>query len=97
MAGERRSLYAILGELALTSPKLVLMRGRDYFRIEDLWRWARKDWAVAGPAGHQALSDPIYWTGTDGHGKLLLKGISPSGGEFVTFVEAGSEVPTSVV
>jgi hypothetical protein len=94
---DRRSLYAILGDLALTSPMLVLMRNREYFRIEDLWRLARKDWKKTGPLFQDALSAPIYWTETDDDGKLLLKGVTQKGDEFVSFVEAGSDIPTDPV
>lgn len=87
-----RSLYTILGELAMVSPKLVLMRGRQYFRIEDLWRWARHDLKMADPHDRASLSEAIYWTESDEHGKLLLKGITRTGGEFVAFVEPGSDI-----
>lgn len=90
-----RSLYVILGELAMASPKLVLMQGRGYFRIEDLWRRARKD--LAGSKEHRALSEPIYWTEHDDRGKLILKGLTKKGDEFVAFVEPGSDVQTSEV
>lgn len=91
-----RSLYVILGELAFQHPKLVLMRGRNYFRIEDLWRWARKDLKSGDPAARKALEDPIYWIARDPGGKLLLKGARPDGGEFVAYVEPGSELQTTV-
>lgn len=93
----KRSLYVILGELALTSPSLVLMQGRKYFRIEDLWKDARQDWAAPDPKGRKALSEAIYWTEIDGHGKLLLKGVTKKGDEFVAFVEPGSDIQTSPV
>ena len=93
----KQSLYALLGDLAMTSPRLVLMQGRKYFRIEDLWKDARRDWVAPDPDGRKALSESIYWTERDGHGKLLLKGITPKGGEFVAFVEPGSDVQTSPV
>jgi hypothetical protein len=94
---ERRSLYVILGELAMASPKLVLMQGRGYFRIEDLWRWARRDWTGADSKDLAALSESIYWTETDTHGKLLLKGITQKGDEFVAFVEPGSDIQAPLV
>lgn len=97
MTSGRRTLYSILGELAMASPKLVLMQGRNYFRIEDLWRWARHDWAMADSKEKAELSNAIYWTETDGHGKLLLKGITRKGDSFVAFVEPGSDIQTSPV
>lgn len=97
MMPTKRSLYALLGELAMASPKLVLMQGRKYFRIEDLWKHARHDWAAPDPGARKALSEAIYWTETDGHGKLLLKGITQKGDEFVAFAEPGSDIQTSPV
>lgn len=93
----KRSLYVLLGELAMARPKIVLMQGRKYFRIEDLWKDARQDWAAPDPRARQALSEAIYWTESDGHGKLLLKGFTLKGGEFVAFVEPGSDVQTSPI
>lgn len=95
--GSRRSLYALLGELAISSPKLVLMQERKYFRIEDLWRWARKDFLKGGPKDREALSESIYWTEYDVRGKLLLKGVTQKGDEFVAFVEPGSDIQTSPI
>lgn len=92
-----QSLYAILGDLAMVSPKLVLMQGRKYFRIEDLWSHARKDLKAGNPKDRAALSEAIYWTTTDEHGKLLLKGVTPKGGEFVAFVEPGSDIPAPAI
>lgn len=97
MTQPRRSLYAILGELVLAAPKLVLMQGVEYFRIEDLWRWARKDFMKGDPKEQAALSESIYWTERDVRGKLLLKGINQKGDEFVAFVEPGSDIQTSPV
>jgi len=96
MSGSRRNLFDLLGELAATTPKLVLMRGEAYYRIEDLWRFARKDWNRGDSEARAALSEMIYWTEVDGRGKLLLKGITPKGDEFVSFVEPGSEVQTTI-
>jgi hypothetical protein len=87
----KRSLYALLGELAMARPKLVLMQGRKYFRIEDLWRWARRDWAVSDSKERAALSETIYWIEEDKYGKLLLKGAAKNSKEFLTFVEPGSD------
>ena len=97
MSQSRRSLYAILGELALAAPKLVLMQGAEYFRIEDLWRLARKDLLKGDPKEQAALSESIYWTERDVRGKLLLKGVTQKGDEFVAFVEPGSDIQTSPI
>ena len=93
---EKRPLLVLLGELALGHPKLVLMRGQGYYRIEDLLRWARKDAKSGPPEDRKALADPIYWHTKDERGKLLVKGTDARGGEFVAFVEPGSDIQTSV-
>ena len=93
----KQSLYTILGQLSISSPKLVLMQGSKYFRIEDIWRWARKDFLKGTDRDRALLSEPIYWTEYDVRGKLLLKGINRNGEELVAFVEPGSDVQTSPV
>ncbi len=93
----RQSLYSLLDQLAISNPKIVLMQGRKYFRIEDLIRWARKDFQKGTSKDRALLSEPIYWTEYDVHGKLLLKGITRNGDELVAFVEPGSDVQTSEI
>lgn len=89
------SLFQVLTELAITHPKLVLMRGLDYDRIEDLLRWARRDLASGTPMNKRALSDPVYWHSQDAHGKILIKRIEGDR-EFVAYVEPGSDVETDL-
>jgi len=93
----KQSLHAILGQLSISNPKLVLMQGFDYFRIEDLLRWARKDLLKGTAKERAALSESMYWTEYDVRGKLLLKGANQKGDEFVAFVEPGSDVQTTPV
>ena len=93
----RQSLHEILNQLAISNPKLVLMQGRKYFRIEDLIRWARKDMLKGTSRDRALLSEPIYWTEYDVHGKLLLKGVTRKGDELVAFAEPGSDVQTSPI
>jgi len=93
----RQSLYTILNQLAISNPKLVLMQGFKYFRIEDIWRWARNDFLKGTPKDRAALSESIYWTEYDVRGKLLLKGVTQKGDEFVAFVEPGSDIQTSPI
>lgn len=91
----RLPLPALLAHLALLYPKLVLTRGRAYFRIEDLAAQSRRD-SVSGSFEEKAvLSEPIYWYETGEHGKILVKGSKDSGGEFVALVEAGSDIKTA--
>lgn len=93
----RQSLYTILNQLAISNPKLVLMQGRQYFRIEDLIRWARKDFLKGTDQDRALLSEPIYWTEYDVRGKLLVKGITRKGDELVAFVEPGSDIQASPI
>lgn len=93
---EKAGLFVILGNLSITNPKLVLMRGLDYFRIEDLVRWARYDLRVGPPETQALLSEPIYWHTYDERGKILVKGIDQKGIEFVAYAEPGSDVRTDV-
>jgi len=92
---DKNSLFQILTELAITHPKLVLMRGRDYHRIEDLLRWARRDSISGTPRDKKALSDPVCWHTQDAHGKILIKRIEEDR-ESVTYVEPGSDVETDL-
>jgi hypothetical protein len=90
---DKVSLFQILTELAVTHPKLVLMRRRNYYRVEDLLRWARRDREVGTPRDMKALTDPAYWHTQDTHGKILIKRIEGDR-ELVAYVEPGSDVQT---
>jgi len=92
---ERYTLPVLLSELGGFHPKLVLMRGREYFRIEDLIRSSRRDAASGTEEQRKVLSEAIYWHMLDEGGKLIVKGISRGGDEFVAFVEPGSDTQTS--
>lgn len=70
-----RPLLTVFGDLAFIKPKLVLMRQYtiDYFRIEDLLRWARYDVKQGPPEIQMKLTDPAYWSDMDGDGKILIR------------------------
>lgn len=85
------TLPVLFAELALLHPKLVLMRGYQYFHIKDLVDHARRD-AARGVA---ILSEPNYWYTRDERGKIVVRGTIDQGGEFVGFVEAGSSIKTA--
>lgn len=89
------SLFQVLTELAITHPKLVLMRGRYYDRIEDLLKWARRDRTSGTSGDRKALSDPAYWHTQDAYGKILIKRIEGDR-ESVAYVEPGSDVKTDL-
>jgi hypothetical protein len=88
----RSSLFQILTELAITHPRLVLLRGREYYRIEDLLKWARRDLVSGHPDDQEALSSPIYWHTTDGKGKIVIR----KNDYVVAFVEPGSDTQTDL-
>lgn len=92
---DKIGLFQLLNELAITHPALVLMRGRRYYRIEDLLKWARKDRVSGTPEDKETLSRPAYWHTRDVHGKILIKTVG-EGHEFVAYVEPGSDVPTDL-
>ena len=92
---ERLPIPALLAHLALLYPKLVLMRGRQYFRIEDLSARSKRDATSGGTEAKSVLAEPIYWYETDPHGKIVVSGARDQGGTFVSFVEAGSDVKTA--
>lgn len=81
----KQSLFQILGDLAIHQKKLVLMQGRDYWRIEDLFAQVKAD-VKASERARQTLLDPIYTVETV-DGKVEIR--KAEGGRPV-FVEAGS-------
>lgn len=85
-----QSLIRILDDLAIHHPKLVLLQGRRYWRIEDLLAQAKRD-LVRSQRDREALSHPAYEE-RDLNGKVvILKGRLP------IFFEAGldpDELPT---
>lgn len=84
------SLFQVLTELAITYQKLVLMRGRQYYRIEDLLKWARRDKASGTQEDQKELSNPIYWHTTDDQGKIVIRKH-----DYIAFVEPGSDLQTN--
>lgn len=58
-----RSLLVVLLDLAAFHRGLVLMRGRDYWRIEDASSHARREAASGHPKTREFLNDPrFFWT-----------------------------------
>lgn len=84
MAGQ--SLLAILLHLASHRRKLVLMQGRRYWRVEDLFAQAQAD--AKSPKYRDAVLDPAY-TWREEKGKLAIyRGDKP------VFAEPGSDLIT---
>jgi hypothetical protein len=83
-----QSLFQILSDLASFQPKLVLMQGRSYWSIQDLYRQAREDMKDAGH--RKALSAELY-SRSEVDGKVI---VWKSG--LPVFVEPGSDLKTTV-
>ena len=72
---EPKSLFVLLGEIGVVRPYLVLQRGRRYWRIEDLLKFARKDLKSGDEQMKEALSYPAYVTHTDEIGKVSIRDV----------------------
>jgi hypothetical protein len=90
--GRPAPLPHVLQDLALVKRGLVLMRGSDYWRIEDAASRARRE-AASGPVETRAfLSDPrFYWT-KDQTGKVVVMEVLADA-EVPFSVEPGAIVP----
>ena len=91
MAGPRelQTLQAVLGTLALTQPKLVLVQGREYWRVEDALSEARRK-AKSGSASDQAEIKAVkFWFEPDEDGRVLLMRMA-KGSPQVLAAEVGS-------
>lgn len=86
-----KSLFHVLGEIALPHPKAVLMKGRDYWRIEHILSRARRDLKSGSPQDRAMLSAEEYWWETGPDGRIVVWWESPRGPRAV-FAEAGSDV-----
>ncbi len=89
-----KPLPVVLEDLALVYPRLVLIKGPEYFRIEDLVKHARKD-ASSGPArAKKVLAESRFWWEKDPAGKVIVIEMAPEGA--VPFlIEVGSQVMAS--
>lgn len=64
------SLLHTLSEVAVEKPSLVLMQGRDYWRIEELIAQARRD---EKKKGYEHLKfDAFSWSRTPGSNKIVV-------------------------
>lgn len=67
------------------------MRGRDYYRIEEAARQARRDAASGDPEARRILSEERYWWEEDQDGKVVLMEETGEGPRIFA-VEAGSKL-----
>lgn len=85
-----RTLFLVLGELAMMSPKLVLVKGSDYYRIEDLVKAARRLTSSAKPEAVLIHRTPQFSWDRDSRGKVVVRQEGPRGIRPV-YAEVGSE------
>lgn len=86
-----KSLFVVLGDLALTRPKLVLVKGDYYYRIEELLQGARRLVHSAKPEALLVHRTPQFGWDKDGRGKIVIWQEGPRGRRPV-YAEVGSEV-----
>lgn len=91
-AVQKKPLLTVLATIQFTQPKLVLMQGRSYFRIEDLIDQARRD-AANDETARASLEAQIYSFERGSDGKLVIWR-DAAGGRKATFVEPGSSEVT---
>jgi hypothetical protein len=92
MSSQLLPLPSLLAELALVKRGLVLVRGRDYWRIEEAASQARREAASGPEATKTFLSAPWFFWTTDRLGKVIV--VMDRGDEAVTYaVEPGSVEP----
>lgn len=84
---EPRSLIAIIGELALLKRELVLTQGRNYWRVEDLLKQARRDRRVGAAEDLEALA---YAVEDDILGKVSIYNVTSGS---IVFSEVGAMDP----
>lgn len=84
----KKPLLTVLSTIQFTQPKVVLMQGRSYFRIEDLIDQARRD-AANDESARAALEAKIYSVEKGPDGKMVIWR-DVAGGRKATFVEPGS-------
>lgn len=92
-AGSRnpKTLFAVLGEIAFFRPSLVLMKGRDYFRIEELIAAGRKIAHADTQEGILVHQTPNFEWDEDSRKKIVIWQ-EGSQGRRPVYVEPGSEV-----
>jgi hypothetical protein len=69
---ELRPLHVVLAKLLQWYPRLVLSKGRNYWRIEELVRQARGDIEKGPEESRHALTAPIYRFDEDTLGKVVV-------------------------
>jgi hypothetical protein len=90
MADEPRALIALIGELALLRPKLVVEQGDRYWRIEDLLQQARHDRRME--EHRDELEATLYETSEDARGKISIRNLQSGS---IVFSEVGAIEPAT--
>lgn len=85
------TLFSVLGEIATFRPKLVLMKGADYFRIEELLAAGRKLVHSDSPTALLIHRTAQFSWAEDLRSKIVIWQESPRGRRPI-YVEPGSEV-----
>lgn len=83
-----RPLTIVLMDLAMMKPGLVLQKGTDYWRIEQMSRESRKI-RHEGRREFRHYEEPVYSWHDDSDGKVVVVAALPDG-EQVIFAEVGS-------
>lgn len=93
-AGDRlRTLFTVLGNLAATSPKLVLMKGDHYYRIEDMITIGRRLLSRTSPDTEIVHRRPRFYADRDWKGKVVVWEESPDGARRrAIYSEPGSSI-----
>jgi len=87
-----KPLLVVLLDLAAMKKGLVLMKGKDYWRIEDAAAQARRDAASGAPITREFLHESRFFWSVAPDGKVVV--MESVGGEERPFaVEPGSEIP----
>lgn len=93
MGAAQKTLFHVLGELLMTKPKLVLVKGAEYYRIEDLVAAARRLVNSAKPEAVLIHRTPQFTWDHDARGKVVVRQEGPRGIRPV-YAEVGSEETT---
>lgn len=77
--GRLRTLFTVLGDLAASNPKLVLMKGDHYYRIEDMISIGRRLLSRSSPDTEIVHRRPRFYADRDWKGKVVIWEEAPDG------------------
>lgn len=81
----------VLADLALVARGLVVMRGTEYWRIEDASAQARREAASGNPSTRNLLKDPVFSWDVGPDNKIVILKSEPAG-QIPYAVEVGSQL-----